>query len=439
MPARRIRRGLRAGHQSFTSFLVNTHYYPSNLTPELQARWPVTAPALPPARLVEQFISVAYQASLLQEEGRPVRCRLLLSAPTDLPALPPTSAQHVLPLAVPRPYDAQEIRRLSPALQSPDSILAVQATATADLLMWGILRRPHAWDQEAGTWLAPPVAAPLALLLDVRGPGSLDFYCGSQRLLTLQQGAIDGHGFLEYPVAWGRGRFGENVRAVRHRLPQADAKAVPGLRPLLVQLWANFVWRVISRVRHGGHGGMLAFLPTEKVAEYVGPAATLRPKYQVQTPAGDPYYIDLTAAIVRRLLELGSLSWPRYQQATDAHLVELQGTLGRYADLLADLMTVDGALVLTKQLAIVGFGMEVYAPHLPLTDIYRALNAQGSELRAEAPDGGGTRHRAAYRLCLAQPDSVAIVVSQDGGLRFVHSQAPRIVFWEQLTLSTPLR
>lgn len=143
------------------------------------------------------------------------------------------------------------------------------------------------------------------------------------------------------------------------------------------------------------------------------------------------------AAIARRLLALGDLSWARYQRAGDADLLELQSTLGHYAELLVDLMAVDGALVLTKQLAIVGFGMEVYAPQLTLTGVYRAHNADGSELRAEAPDAGGTRHRAAYRLCLTQPDSLAIVVSQDGGVRFVHNQAGQIVFWEQLTLSAP--
>ena len=416
---------------------MKTRYYPSNLTPELLARWPAAALALPAATVVEQFISIAYQASLLQEEGRPVRYRLLLSAPAQLPALPLTSAQHVLALAVPRPYDEQEIRRLSPALQSPDSVLAVLPTAAADLLIWGILRRPHTWDQEAGTLPMPPVAAPAALLLDVRGPGNLVFYCGSQRLLTLQQGAIDGHGFLDYPVAWGQGRFDENVHAVLHQLGVADLHAVPGLRQLLVRLWASFIWRVITRVRSSGHGGMLALVPTEKVAQYVGPAATLRPKYQLQQQTANQYYTDIVAAIAQRLLTLNDLSWARYQRAGDAQLLDLQRTLDHYAELLADLMAVDGALVLTKQLAIVGFGMEVVAPQSSLTGIYRALDATGSELRAEAPDAGGTRHRAAYRLCLTQPDSLAIVVSQDGGVRFVHRQAAQIVFWEQLTLSTP--
>jgi hypothetical protein len=171
--------------------------------------------------------------------------------------------------------------------------------------------------------------------------------------------------------------------------------------------------------------------------QYVGPAATLRPKYQLQQPTGDHYYTGIVAAIVRRLLQLGDVSWPHYQRTGDAQLVELQLALDHYAELLADLLAVDGALVLTKQLTIVGFGMEVYAPHVTLPAIYRALDAKGSQLRAEAPDTGGTRHRAAYRLCLTQPDSVAIVVSQDGGVRFIHCQADKIVFWEQLTLSPP--
>lgn len=418
---------------------MKTRYYPSTITPELLARWPSSAPPLPAAPLVEQFVSTAYQAGLLQEEGRPVRYRLLLCAPAQLPELPAPSAQHVLELAVPRPYDEQEIRRLSPALQSPDSLLAVLPVADAtDLLIWGILRRPHAWDQEMGTLLAPPVAAPRALLLDVRGPGHLVFYCGSQRLLTLHQGTIDGHGFLEYPVAWGQGRFAEHLSAVLHRLGLADVKVQPGLRQLHVQLWANFIRRVVTQLRSSGHGGMVALLPTDRVGEYVGPTATLRPRYQLRPQPDNQHYTDLVAAIVRRLLALGGdLSWARYQQTRDVQLLDLRHALNQYAELLADLLTVDGALVLTKQLTIVGFGMEVYAPQLTLPVIHRALDAKGSQLRAEAPDRGGTRHLAAYRLCLTHPDCVAIVVSQDGGVRFVHSQAGRVVFWEQLTLATP--
>jgi DNA integrity scanning protein DisA with diadenylate cyclase activity len=41
------------------------------------------------------------------------------------------------------------------------------------------------------------------------------------------------------------------------------------------------------------------------------------------------------------------------------------------------------------------------------------------------------RHRSAYRLAGALPGSLAIVVSQDGGVRIVRKKGGRVTFWEQ--------
>jgi DNA integrity scanning protein DisA with diadenylate cyclase activity len=76
--------------------------------------------------------------------------------------------------------------------------------------------------------------------------------------------------------------------------------------------------------------------------------------------------------------------------------------------------------VLTKQLEIVGFGVEIQAAQMAIDCVYRALDVDGSSLQAVPADHGGTRHWAAYRLCLAEPDCLAIIVSQDGGVQFVH-------------------
>ena len=122
------------------------------------------------------------------------------------------------------------------------------------------------------------------------------------------------------------------------------------------------------------------------------------------------------------------MNWPSYQRTSGVRLAELDVEVGQFTETLAGLLAVDGALVLTKQLEIVGFRVEIYAPPLSLESVYRALNVDVA-LRAEAPDRGGTRHRAAYRFCLAEPASMAIVISQDGAVRFVHQQ---VVFWEQL-------
>ncbi|NVO86328.1 putative sensor domain DACNV-containing protein [Hymenobacter terrestris] len=410
------------------------HYYPGTLAPELLARWPGAAGSLPPRPELEHFISVAYQASLLHEEGQPVRCWLVLSALRELPTGSAAGGTYVLELAAPRPYEEQEIRRLSPALRSPGSVLAVRTDAAAGLLIWGMLRGHFPGSPVGADPTPADPAAPQTLLLEVCGPGNLVFYHGHERVLTLQNGHVEGHGFVEYPLAWSRGRFMENIDVLRPQLAAAAIATPPDLMPFLGELAHHVTRRVVSRVRASGHGGMLAYVPTASVPRCVGPAATLRPKYPVRLPGEAHHYNGLQVAIIARLAELGDVSWARYQRAGDARLLELAAAIGQYADLLADLMTVDGALVVTKQLAVVGFGIEVYAPKLALTQVYRAQNANATQLQVEAADRGGTRHRAAYRLCLAEPESMAIVISQDGGVRFVQAQEGKVVFWEQLTL-----
>ena len=412
---------------------MKSHYYPGNLASELLARWPGATDSLPPLAELEHFISVAYQASLLHEEGQPVRCRLVLSELSALPKAASASSPYVLELAAPRAYEEQEIRRLGPALRSPGSLLAVRADTTG-LFIWGLLRTAFPWGQEEG--LLPGEALPIsqALVLEVCGPGNLVFYCGGERVLTLQHGHVEGHGFVEYPVAWSRGRFTENIEALQPQLAAAGINTPPDLMPFLGELAHHVTRRVVSRVRASGHGGMLAYVPTTSVPHCVGSEATLRPKYPVHLPGETHHYNGLQLAIITRLAELGDISWRRYRQAGDARLLELETAVGQYAHLLADLMTVDGALVVTKQLAIVGFGIEVYAPNLALSQVYRALDANATRQRVEPADRGGTRHRAAYRLCLTEPESMAIVISQDGGVRFVQAQDEKVVFWEQLTL-----
>ncbi|MGI4872131.1 MAG: putative sensor domain DACNV-containing protein [Janthinobacterium lividum] len=405
-------------------------YYPANLAAELLARWPAAGAPLPPAAPLEEFIAVAYQASLLAEEGQPVRCRLLLRA--SLAELPDVAAGGpcLLALSAPRPYDEQQIRRLSPALHTAGSLLVVRPDAADNLLIWALLHSAAPSAEEAPRLALP---APAALLLYVRGPGNLVFYCGSQRVLTLHYGRVEGHGFVDYPVAWSHGRFAENITALDQLLAPGVATQPPVL-DLAGELAHRVVRRVVARVRASGHGGMLAFVPQAALGQMLGPEATLRPKYPVQQPATPAPYLTLLVALLTRLTELGDLSWAFYQQADDARLRELGAAVDQFADQLADLMTVDGAVAVTKQLALVGFGVEVYAPHLHLPVVYRALDATADQVQAEAADSGGTRHRAAYRLCLAEPASMAIVVSQDGGVRFVHHQAGRVVFWEQLTV-----
>ena len=63
--------------------------------------------------------------------------------------------------------------------------------------------------------------------------------------------------------------------------------------------------------------------------------------------------------------------------------------------------------------------------------VRRALDLEGNEGEEEFTESVGTRHRSAYRLSLAIPEAVAIVISQDGGVRFVKNRNGIVTYWDQ--------
>ena len=65
----------------------SSHTYPRELAEKIISEWPnVTNPLddLPPKEALISLLSETFQASLLREESRPIRCRLVLINPYEL-------------------------------------------------------------------------------------------------------------------------------------------------------------------------------------------------------------------------------------------------------------------------------------------------------------------------------------------------------------------
>ncbi|QKG56319.1 hypothetical protein GKZ68_06505 [Hymenobacter sp. BRD128] len=279
--------------------MTSTHYYPSDLAAALHQRWPAEALPLPATDVLTQLISALYQASLLFEEGRAVECHVVWATQAQLEAQPVTLLDfHLARFAAPRAWNEQELRRLSPAVQHPSSLLTVEQAPGGQLQVWGMLFSEHEWDQVLDSPGRVQLAAPQALLVQVSGPGSLIFYYGARRVLTLQRGRIDGHGFLQFPMAWGEGRFVEN-HLLAGLLGNAPLPAAQ--EELMVQLVLHMQRRALTRLRASGHGGLVVLVPTDRVAALTAPGGVLRPKYRLVPAGAGPRYRAVVQALVRRL------------------------------------------------------------------------------------------------------------------------------------------
>jgi hypothetical protein len=98
---------------------------------------------------------------------------------------------------------------------------------------------------------------------------------------------------------------------------------------------------------------------------------------------------------------------------------------------IVGLAAADGAVVMSKHNELLGFGGMISGRLPEIKSVGRALDLEGEKVAEERTGNVGARHCSAYRLAGALPGSVAVVISQDGGVRFVCQKDGRVTYWEQ--------
>ena len=127
-----------------------------------------------------------------------------------------------------------------------------------------------------------------------------------------------------------------------------------------------------------------------------------------------------------------AVGWSTYEASRAQQLGDMDEALFEVAHLVADLTRVDGTVVMTDCLEILGFGVEIAGELPEVLRVARAHDLEGAEREWVRTDRVGTRHRSRYRLCQAVRDALALVVSQDGGLRFIRWHDDGVTYWEQV-------
>ena len=127
-----------------------------------------------------------------------------------------------------------------------------------------------------------------------------------------------------------------------------------------------------------------------------------------------------------------AVGWSAYEASRSPQLSQMDEALFEVAHLVADLTRVDGTVIMTDGLEVLGFGVEIAGELPEVQRVARAHDLDGVEREWVRTDRVGTRHRSAYRLCQAVHDALALVVSQDGGLRFIRWHDGGVTYWEQV-------
>jgi hypothetical protein len=413
--------------------------YPPELARYVRAHWPAGQTLSLSDELLDEALSVAFQASFTAEETRPTRFRLLL---TDVDKLPesgtPNEGVLRLPFAERRPFNDAELRRLSPSVPFEASLIGAHARE-GKLWIWGIAHSGPAW--LAPTWGGRSLVPNWSYdpIIHVTGPGRLVVRCAGQLVGGLERSEIVEATLDVFESAWLPALFARERHEVQetHAAQQARTSSPTAAdHSLIGTVGQHMLRRAMQLVRGARHGGMLLFVERDREAD---PAATaigdsVSLKYTFDGSEPPRRFRTLLFQILARLAA-GTTSpvvdWQDYARDTNPDLEKLEQGVFEMSRVIASLAAIDGAVVLDKRFAVLGFGGEV-AGDLPTPSrVWRALDLEGKQREVAALDDVGTRHRAAYRFVKRHQRGLAVVISSDGGVSFVANRDGEVVFWEQ--------
>jgi hypothetical protein len=436
---------------------VAGYSYPGDLARFVRDRWGDDVPGssggvdpLPEAAALEGFFAACYQASMLREEERPVTFRAILTEPALFApeGRPPEGLQR---LEFPRslPFDPRELRRLSVAADPQRTLIGVRPDGQGGLRIWGLINSGTRWlrDVYGGRRAGAPL--PLAPVVHANAPGSIEAYKGHELVGKLQGGRLSGSRVDPFESEWLPGQFSrlleeftERHEATRNRARELSGERWAPLEPTLRRrITERMMKRVISVVRDARHGGTVIFIPLENAGDLSSEDPYIDLRYPFADDRARLGFPDLIVDILNRLGQLygsadheqepAAVGWEEFEATTDDEIATLDEALFETAHLIAGLAAADGAVVMSKQNELLGFGGMISGRLPAVNSVARALDLEGEKVAEEGTANVGARHRSAYRLAGALPGSVAVVISQDGGVRWVCQKGGRVTYWEQ--------
>ncbi len=412
------------------------HAYPPDLAEYVVDHWPADRALSVSREALGQALSVAFQASLTSEETRPTRFRLLLTAADQLPATGvPNEGVLRLRFDQSRPLTADELRRLSPSAPFETSLIGASAEE-GKLRIWGLAHSGPAW--LAPTWGGRSLVPNWSYdpIIHVTAPGHLAVRSAGKLVGALERGLLVDALMDVFDSEWLSALFAREREEVQaeHAALQAKTESPTLADPSLVgRVGQHMVRRAIQLVRGAGHGGLFLVVDAQTGAA-PSDVRGLRLKYRFEQDEPSRRYRTLLFQILERVAvatSKASVGWLDFARDSSPGMEKLEQSVFELSRLIANLSSIDGAVVVDKRFGLLGFGAEVSADLPAPFRVWRALDIEGQRREPDDIESVGTRHRAAYRFVHDHPTGLAVVISHDGGVSFVANRQGEVVFWEQ--------
>lgn len=355
-------------HLTITNWLRSSIKPPDGYSVELTAQEILYPPeAIPSVEQLAHLVQTAFWASLEKEEGRSLRFTVNFMWPEP-------SSERLLTFDEPLPYEGRELIKLAPAVGTTEAALLVAPFERGGLKIWGV--RDHSFSPLRIKAIDPGVIIVKFKDRNVAAISRSEAVHIRDPLLTRSS------------VIWSR--FGGSEENKDY-----DQWSDPKI---------NAILETVKRMRSLGHGGTLVIVPAE--SGY---------RHSIKIP------ITYSGANLFKPFQPCIPPLIKLKKTTGYSLAEemyLWGMITEACEMLSQLTAVDGAVLVTYDLDVIGFGVKLQPPSESIEprQIFNVdpLDHKDWIIPVRLEQLGGMRHQSAARFVADQKDAIAFVVSQDG-------------------------
>jgi hypothetical protein len=429
--------------------------YPANLLKELKAVWSIkrnqyeTFSQLPSDKVLLELLEVVYHASFLTEESRRISVRILFSQleiiKKKLNNPISNNRLSVLEFEQKRVFSKGEILRLAPATDPEKMLIGVEYDSKKGLLIWGLVDIGSSWWKfihgESGKGFNPPNE----LTISSTAPGNITVSRGGRILLNLNGGKIDKpliNLFSNGPIYdFFKVVQDEFYKEVCTTLGTDSYNKKGSDNSYPARVYVSYLERLIYAIKKMHHGGTIIIVPDKFSGE------DLRLKDRVSIKYSSNFnkvwsllkkdlvfhrnYFDKHFELWDGKEPVSVEDFQNYSIMEDER-EDVKEEIHDAVKFVASLSGVDGAVILSNKYRLLGFGGEVIANSSNLHYVSVASDVEGNNLIDIPIESFGTRHRSAFRFCSSYEDSVAIVISQDGGVKAIKRCGQKLILWPDI-------
>lgn len=400
---------------------------------------------IPTENKFERLVNTAFNASLLTEEKRRPGFRLVYFGPEKHLNSFRTQNDSVnrfrfIPMKQRFSFNASALNQIAPAADFVRFMVCVVRKEDTDTFeIWGLIDTGDNWwrftQRETQTGQLPPNF----LTLTSTNPGEISFSLQGHNLLLLRNGELSRSLHDPSPISSGPiANFLSKSRQLLYDQVQEQLSEEQWSKydeQYTGELYNLFLERVLRNMRNLGHGGTFILLPSANRYDESPPTNQVLIKYRTDYNYA---WDNLVKALVSRhqhahlnfaLHNNQDVNVQRFKRlsALRARDDKLEAKKRDIENSIASLTSVDGAVVMTTQFQVLGFGAEIIANSPSLAQVSNESNGDKIPIKLF-----GTRHRSAFRFCQNEENAVVFIISSDGGVKATKREGDDLLFWPDI-------